>query len=119
MFRFLSLLFLAIFLADLVAGAIETRRVWVMGDIALKRKAAPVRYWAMTSLWSLVAFGGVLGVMVLLYQAVTGTGPYKDHAFFSLHQAWPYAATSLFSGWLAIKVLRERLLQLRFRGPAA
>ncbi|MBD9467421.1 hypothetical protein [Pseudoxanthomonas sp. PXM01] len=119
MFRFLSLLFLAIFLVDLVVDAIETRRVWVMGSIVLKRKTAPIRYWAMTALWSLVALGCVLGVFVLLYQAIAGSGPYKDHAFFSLHQAWPYAATSLLFGWLTIKILRGRLWQLQYRGPAA
>jgi hypothetical protein len=119
MLRFLSLLFLAIFLADLVVGAIETRRVWVMGGIVLKRKAAPVRYWAMTALWSLVALGCVLGVLVLLYHAVASSGPYKDHAFFSLHQAWPYAATSLFFGWLAFKIFRSRLRMLPYRGRSA
>ncbi|PPJ42856.1 hypothetical protein C0063_06300 [Pseudoxanthomonas sp. KAs_5_3] len=119
MFRFLSLLFLAIFLIDLVAGAVETRRVWVMGSIVLKRKTAPIRYWTMTVLWSLVALGALLGVLLLLYQAVAGSGPYKDHAFFSFHQAWPYAAISIIFGWLAFKILRDRLLQLGLRGRAA
>jgi hypothetical protein len=119
MFRFLSLLFLAVFLVDLVVGAIETRRVWVMGSIVLKRKTTPVRYWTMTALWSLVALGSVLGVVVLLYQAVAGSGPYKDHAFFSLHQALPYGATSLLFGWFAFKILRGRLLQLQHRRRAA
>jgi len=119
MFRFLTSVFLAAFLVDLAAGALETRRVWVMGDIVLKRKTSPFGYWAMTVLWSLVALVSVSGVPFLIYQALVGTGPYRDHAFFSLHQAWPYAATSLALGWLAIKIGKRRLFQLRNRPHTA
>ena len=119
MFRFLSLLFLAVFLADLVVSAIQTRRVRAMGSITFKRKTTPIRYWAMTALWLLVALGSALGVAVLLYQAITSSGPYKNHAFFSLHQAWPYAATSILLGWLAFKIFMDRLLQHKSRRRAA
>lgn len=118
MFRFLSMLFLTVFLVDLAVAALETRRVWVMGSIVLKRKTSPIGYWAMTAVWLLIALGGLIGVPFLIYQALVGAGPYKEHAFFSLHQAWPYAATSLLFGWLAIGIGKDRLLQLRRQSRA-
>jgi hypothetical protein len=119
MFRYLSLLFLAVFLLDLAASAIETRRVWVMGDIVLERKINPIGYWLMTGLWSLVALGCAAGVPYLTYLAWTASGPYREHDFLSMYQAWPYAMTSLVYGWLAFKIVRRRLFFLRHRHDAA
>jgi hypothetical protein len=109
---------MAIFLVDLAVGALETRRVWVSWGIVLKRKTNPIGYWLMTVLWSLVALGTVIGVLLLSYQGLVGSGPYAEHAFLSLHQAWPYAATSILFGWLTAKIIKDRL-QLRHRRPAA
>jgi hypothetical protein len=113
MFRFLSMLFLAVFLVDSAVSALETRRVWVMGSIVLKRKTSPIGYWAMTAVWLLIALGSLIGVPFLSYQALVGAGPFKEHTFFSLHQAWPYAATAILFGWLAIRIGKHRLFQLR------
>jgi len=119
MFRFLTLLFLTVHVLDLAIAALETGRVWVMGDIVLKRKRSPIRYWLMTFVWSLLAVGGVVGVVFLSYLALTSSGPYKEHAFFSFHQAWPYAVTALLFGSLAVMIIRDRLLRLRHREHAA
>ena len=118
MFRFLTLLFLAIFVADLAILALETGRVWFGYGIFLKRKTSPVLYWFMTILWSLLAIGCVAGVLLLSYQALGGSGPYAEHGFFSLHQAWPFAATSVLFGWLAARIIKSRL-QFRRHGRAA
>jgi hypothetical protein len=118
MFRFLTLLFMAIFLVDLAVRSLETRRVWVGWGIFLKRRKSPMGYWLMTSLWSLVALGAVAGVGWLSYLAAVGAGPYAQHPFFSLDQAWPLGATSAVFGWVAIKVVIDRL-RLRRHGRAA
>jgi hypothetical protein len=115
MFRFLSTIFLAIFVLDLAVSAIETRRVQVMGGVVLKRKRNPVGYWLVTLLSCLVAIGGVMAVLFLAYLALTGSGPYKEHAFFSFHQVWPYAATSALFGWIAFKIVKDRRHQLKSR----
>lgn len=112
MFRYLSALFLAVFLADLAISALETRRAWVLGSIVLKRRTSPIGYWLMTSLWLLVALGSVAVVSSLTFFALISAGPYKEHAFFSMHQAWPYAATASVLGWLALKIIRRRLFFL-------
>jgi hypothetical protein len=119
MFRYLAALFLAVFLIDLAVSALETRRVWVMGDIVLKRKTSPIGYWLMTSLWLLVALGSVASIPYLTYLAFTASGPYKEHAFFSMHQAWPYAATALVFGWIVFKIIRRRMFFLRHSPDAA
>ncbi|KFN41347.1 hypothetical protein [Arenimonas oryziterrae] len=80
-----------------------------MGDIVLKRKINPIGYWLMTSIWLLIALGIAAGILYLTYMAVTSSGPYKAHAFFSMHQVWPYAATALVFGFLALKIIRRRL----------
>jgi len=87
MFRFLSMVFLAICLVDVAATAWAIGRVRFMGDIWLKRKTSPNGYLAVTLWWSLIAAGSVAGVTFLLYHAVMGSGPYRTHAFFSFYQA--------------------------------
>ena len=118
MFRFLTLLFLTIYVIDLATGALETGRVWFMWDIFVKRKTSPIAYWVMTVFWSLLAVGSAFGVLLLSYQALVGSGPYKDHAFYSMHQAWPYAAMSIVLGGLAVMIIKERLQHRRHK-PAA
>ena len=119
MFRYLSALFLAIFLIDLAISALRTRRVWVMGDIVLKRKNRPIGYWLMTAIWLLVALGTAIGIPYLTYMALTSSGPYKEHAFFSMHQAWPYAISAILFGFLAFKIIRRRLFLLKYSRDAA
>lgn len=115
MFRFLTLLFLTIVVLDLAVAAFETRQAWFGYGIYLKRKKSPGLYWLMTALWLLVAIGCVAGFLLLFYQALVSAGPYAKYAFLSLHQAWPYAATSVLFGWLAIRIIRDRLKLLRDR----
>jgi len=118
MFRFLTFLFLTIFVLDLAVAAFETRRAWFGYGIYLTRKKSPGLYWLMTALWSLVAVGCVAGFLLLSYQALVNSGPYAEYAFLSLHQAWPYAATSVLFGWLAIRIIKVRLQLLRDRRAA-
>ncbi|CAN7381718.1 hypothetical protein LJR168_002330 [Pseudoxanthomonas sp. LjRoot168] len=100
---------MAIFLIDLVARSLETRRVWVGWGIVLKRRKNPIGYWLMTSAWSLLALGTSAGVVWLLCVAIIGSGPYAQHPFFSLDQAWPLAVSSAVLGWLAAKIVTRRL----------
>jgi uncharacterized integral membrane protein len=115
MFRFLSALFLAIYILDITVQAYETRRVWVMYDIFLKRRRNPLGYWLMTLFWSALSAFCLVGILFLLYQAINSSGPYREHAFFSLHQAWPYGLTALIAGLLAGMIIRDRLHMLKVR----
>ena len=119
MFRYFSALFLTIFLVDLAISILETRRVPVIGDVVLKRNTSPIGYWVMASLWLIIALGSVVGVPYLTYLAFTFTGPFVQHDFFSMHQAWPYALTTLVFGWLALKIVRRRMFPNRHDSDAA
>ena len=117
MFRFLSALALGIIVFDLTARAFETRRVWVISDIFLERKTNPLGYWLVTLLWVSFSALCIFGIFFLLYQAVSGSGPYKEQPFFSTHQAWPYGISVVAFGWLAVKIIRDRLLILKLNRP--
>ncbi len=119
MFRFFTMLFLAIYVADLVVTAFQARRIWITGSILLQRNTNPIGYWLMTLLWSLASTGSIAGLLFLSYLAITKAGPYKEHAFLSFHQAWPYAVTTVLFGWLATGIIKDRLFQLKHRRPAA
>jgi hypothetical protein len=111
MFRFLTLIGLGVCVLDMVLTAFQTRRVFFMWGTFIERRTNPVGFWLMTMLWSATVALAVAGVPVLLYHAFNGSGPYKDHSFFSLHQFWPYGVLALVVGWLAIKMIKDRLQQ--------
>ena len=119
MFRFLTALFVAIFLIDLAVNILQTRRAPVIGSLVLGRKSSPIGYWLMTLLWSLVAIGSAVGVVFLSYLALTSSGPYERHAFFSFYQAWPYAVTTVLFGWLIVTITIRRLNEFKNHRSAA
>jgi hypothetical protein len=121
MFRFLALAFLTIFVLDIVVTAFKRRRVWFMWGIFIGRRSNPVCYWLMTAMWCATVGLGLFGLPLLLHHAINSSGPYKDHAFFSLHQAWPYGFFALLGGWLASMIIKDWTHKLRDQsdGPAA
>lgn len=71
------------------------------------------RFWALTSPWCASSCGAFGATVYLAYLAVTGAGCYRDHAFFSLHQGWPYATIATLTGGLAAMLVCDQYLMLR------
>ncbi len=121
MFRFLALAFVTICVLDMVLSALKRRRVWFGWGIFIGRRSNPVGYWLTTAMWCATAGIGVVGLPILLRHALSGSGPYKDHAFFSFHQAWPYGVFCLLLGWPVAMIVKNWVQKFSDQadGPAA
>ena len=114
MFRFLVVIALAIIVIDRALSAIQSGRVSVTADWHIARVPNPIGYWLMTSFWlsSLLLF--VCGLVFLAYCAITGSGPYANHAFFSMHQAWPLGVVAVPMLVLAGVIVRDWVILYRY-----
>ena len=115
MFLFFTVLGLTLCLFGLALQAVGARRVRVTSNVYLERKDHPFGYWVVTTFWLFCATACLVGASLLLYQAVLGIGPYKQHAFFSWHQAWPYGLFALFIWWVLVLIAGDWLFLLRAR----
>ncbi|GAB3357560.1 hypothetical protein [Lysobacter tyrosinilyticus] len=117
MFRYLTVLFLAIWAIDRTAFMLFTGRAAGPIGAITKRKLNPLGYWTVSGLWCACAVVCLGGLAFLTYCALTGSGPYKEHAFFSMHQAWPLLLFLVPGGWLAFLAVRDWITWIRFKRP--
>jgi len=114
MFRFLAVIALAIIAIDRAASALQSGRVSVTANWHIARESNPIVYWLMTSLWLGLVLLCVFGNVFLVYSAINGSGPYAEHAFFSMQQAWPFGAVAVLMLLFAGFIVRDWILLYRY-----
>ena len=107
MFRYLAILFLAIWMINRATLMLFSDRAIDQFGVTTKRKLDPLGYWVITGLWCACAAASIIGLVFLTYCAITSSGPYKDQAFFSMHVEWQLVLFLLPGSWLAYKAVSD------------
>ena len=116
MFRYFAFLVLAIWMTDRASLMLFSGRAIDQLGAFTKRKLDPLGYWVITGLWCACAAASIVGFVVLTYFAITSSGPYKAHAFFSMRAEWPLILFLVPGSWLAYKAVRDWVAWARRSG---